>query len=211
MHSLKRSINVPAALLLAVLCSVLAYQVFAQGQSGGGNCHCVVSVDLPAVLEGLNERAEAELKLKAMKEERITEDAKKQEDLKKKQSDLDALPEGDARRDKLSEDLMLAALEYQNWRAFTAEQLDIEKSLMFRDLDHSVMKAIDELADANGYDIVIMNDSSQQLGVNPEANVPREVQVTQQMTARRTLHVNPDADITQELVQRMNNAHNAGG
>ncbi len=212
MHSITRTLNVPSALLLLVLVSVIAFQVGAQRQPGAASCTCVVSVDLPAVLDGLNERAQAELKLKAMRDERIAEDTRKQDDLKALQEQLEAIPPTEKkRRQEMQEDLTLAALEYNAWRAFSNEQLDIEKSLMFRELDRSVARALQELSAANGYDIVLMNDSAQKLGVNPEANMPREMQVRQQMTGRRALYVSPAADITQELVQRMNNAYNAGG
>ena len=62
-----------------------------------------------------------------------------------------------------------------------------------------------------GYDFVLMDDTSAELAVNPESKVAREIQVKQQMTARRSLYVNPAMDITDQLIQRMNNAFNAGG
>lgn len=170
----------------------------------------VVTVNLPMVLEKLDERVRAELRLKSMAEEMQSEDEEWQERIKAKQAALNDVPEADlAKRQKLGEELALMVLEFEAWRRFATESVDIEKSLLLRDLDYSVKRAIKELAEANGYDIVMMDDTGQQLAVNPESQIPRELQVKQQMVARRLLYVNPAVDITDQLIERMNNAFNA--
>jgi Skp family chaperone for outer membrane proteins len=170
----------------------------------------VVSVNLPAVLEKLDERVRAELRLKSMAEEMQSEDTEWQEKIKASQAALTDVPEADlAQRQKLGEALALQVLEFEAWRRFATESIDIEKSLLLRDLDNSVKRAISELAAANGYDIVVMDDTGQELAVNPDSQVPRELQVKQQMVARRLLYVNPSVDITDQLIERMNNAFNA--
>jgi len=170
----------------------------------------VVGVNLPAVLEKLDERVRAELSLRSMAEKMQSEDTEWQEKIKARQAALNDVPEADLpRRQKLGEELALMVLEFEAWRRFATESIDIEKSLLLRDLDNSVRKAIRRLAEANGYDIVVMDDTGQQLTVNPESKVPRELQVKQQMVARRLLYVNPAVDITDQLIERMNNAFNA--
>jgi hypothetical protein len=48
------------------------------------------------------------------------------------------------------------------------------------------------------------------VGVNPESRASRESQVTQQLFSRRVLYADPVVDITDELVERMNNAYKSG-
>lgn len=211
MSSIKWNSSASGVLLVLVLSGIVAYRVLAQ-VGGGDGCACVVSVNLPAVLEGLAERGEAEAELRTMADEMIAEDSERKqviEDLRKQFTDI---PEADreARAD-LGDRLTLEVLEYQGWRAYSAERLDIEKSLQLRELDRRVRRAIDDLAMLKGYDFVLMDDTSAELSVNPESKLAREVQVKQQMTARRSLYVNPAMDITDQLIQRMNNAFNAGG
>ena len=52
MSSIKRNLSASGVLLVLVLSGTVAYRVFAQA-AGGDGCACVVSVNLPAVLEGL--------------------------------------------------------------------------------------------------------------------------------------------------------------
>ncbi len=108
------------------------------------------------------------------------------------------------------EKIAMALLQYEGWKRFAVEQLDIEQSLLFRDLDRAINKAIKELCEIEGYDLVLMNDAAKELAINPESQMSRVAQVRQQMTSRRVLYVGPKTDITDELTIRMNNAFKAG-
>ncbi len=140
------------------------------------------------------------------------EDSERKQAIGDLQGQMADIPETDleARAD-VGERLALEVLEYQGWRAYAAQRLDIEKSLQLRDLDRKVRKAIKDLATLRGYDFVLKDDTSAELAVNPESKLAREIQIKQQMTARRSLYANPALDITDQLIQRMNNAFNAGG
>jgi Skp family chaperone for outer membrane proteins len=171
----------------------------------------VVTINIPSVLEKLDQRERAEMDLQEMAARMQSEDEAKQSDIKDLQARLSEIPDTNlAQRQSLGEELALKVLEFEAWRQFATEQLDIEKSLMLRDLDRSIRAAIEELALANGYDIVVMDDTGQELTVAPDSNMPRELQVKQQMVSRRVLYKNPAVDVTDALISRMNNAFNAG-
>ena len=104
----------------------------------------------------------------------------------------------------------MVALETQAWRMFATEQVDIEASLRLRDLDRSIKSAVTQLAEINGYDIVLVDDSGRELSIDAQSKASREIQVKAQMNARRLLYTNPEVDVTDELIERMNNAFNAG-
>lgn len=209
----KRSLTVPVALLVLGMAGFLTYQVTGQRSGGAGTgCACVVSVNLPAVIDGLNQRAEAVLQLEDLRSRTLAEDEERKTRITQLREQLLEIPEADLdRREEAGEELARVALDYQAWRQFAMEQLDIEKSLMWRELDRVVTEAVAELAEISGYHLVLMDDSGQELGVNPESKISRELQVQQQMTSRRLLYVAPVADVTDELIERMNNAFNAGG
>ena len=46
--------------------------------------------------------------------------------------------------------------------------------------------------------------------MNAEAQMPRELQIRQQIMSRAPLYTSDAADITDELIERMNNAYDAG-
>jgi Skp family chaperone for outer membrane proteins len=210
MKSMKRKLGVPFGLLCLGLSVIIACQV---GASRGATATptTVVTIDLPMVFEGLDQRAALETDLAAMRESMRAEETRRQTELDEMQAQWEDIPETDlAARQRMNEEVTLKALEFNAWRAFASEQLDIEKSILLRDLDRNVQAAIKELSELNGYDLVINDDSGQPLAVDSQAKVPREIQVRQQMLARRLLYVNPSVDITDELVERMNNAFAAG-
>ena len=186
---------------------LIAYQVYAV--AGPQRATAVVTVDLQRVLDGLNQRAKAQVELDAMREETIAEDEQQQAMLKRLKEELDAAPE--AEKDAKREEMAMRALEYNAWRAFALERIDIEKSIMLRNLYRSINTSIDKLATANGYDIVLSNDSDAELMINSEAQLPREMQIRQQILGKKVLYRSDLVDITDELIERMNNAFNVGG
>ena len=90
-----------------------------------------------------------------------------------------------------------------------ADELDIEQSVVFQDIYQNIQKAITDLAVAEGYDLVLIDDSHDEVGFNPQSQTPRFVQLRQQYASRRIMYANPAIDITNDVIARMNNAFNA--
>ncbi len=211
MHSIKRNMNSSGLLLVLVLGAIVTYKAIGQGR-GAAMPSRVATVNLGLVLEGLEQRASAETDLEQMKAKIRAEDEQWTANLQDLKAQLDEMPAANApARSALEEKTALLALEYQEWRRFKAERVDLEKSLLWRDLFISVQNGARELCEIEGYDIVMVDDSQQELMVNPEAQISREGQVTQQMTSRRILYAGSAIDITDELIKRMNNEFAAGG
>ena len=61
------------------------------------------------------------------------------------------------------------------------------------------------MAVESGYDIVFVDDSVVEMVTGTE------VEVRRQISARRMLYANPEIDLTEELVTRMNEAFRTGG
>ena len=207
MQAIKRCVTVPGLLLVLVLAALVVYQ--AVGERGAfARPTTVVTVDLAAVLDGLKQRAAAAAELDQMKAAIEAEDDRWQQILTELQTRLDEAPESE--KPALRAEIARKALEYQAWGRAELEWMDREKSLRWRDLDRSIRDAIAEMARLEGYDIVLTDDSGAELGVNPNASASVEAQVKQQLNARRLLYVNPEVDVTDELIKRMNNAYSAG-
>jgi len=167
----------------------------------------VVSIDYPTVLEKLKQRAEAETELQRVGEQMLAEEKQRQDAITAKRDELEDVPTANAmERQRIVEEMALMALELNAWRAYVTEQIDIDKSVMLRDLDRTITRAISDMAAVNGYDIVLSSDAAMQLAINPGANVSREIQVQQQMRSRRVLFAGNIVDVTDDLIARMNNA-----
>ena len=86
----------------------------------------------------------------------------------------------------------------------------MDKYVLYESLYRSISEAIKLMAESEGYDIVIVDDSAAGFSLNPNSRASRESQILQQIAARRVMYTNPITDITQDLIVRMNNVHNAG-
>lgn len=186
-------------------------------QQAGAKPATIATVRLSVVMEKLDQRAEAEANLNAMGQAVRSDDAKKKEELTKMQTDLDGMrkaandgpapPEAIA----LQEQLALKTLQYQAWSRFTLDKVDIEKALNWQDLYRNIKTAAAQMASANGYDLVLVDDSQGEITTTSDSRTPRATQVMTQIIGRRLLYSNPTLDITDDLITRMNNAHKAAG
>jgi Skp family chaperone for outer membrane proteins len=109
----------------------------------------------------------------------------------------------------LAEELEQKKLAMISYQRFARSQVDIERSLILRDLHREIQDAVSDIAKANGYDLVLINDSGMQITVNPESNLSREQQVREQVRAQRVFFADSGIDITDQVVTQMNLGWNA--
>ena len=101
-------------------------------------------------------------------------------------------------------------VQFQHFMQYRKDKLDLDKALIFQQIYRNIHDAVQVMADAEGYDLVMVDDSSALFSMNRQLRVSLENQVKQQITSRRVIHANPAIDITKDLIVRMNNAHDAG-
>jgi len=162
----------------------------------------VVTFDIQKVIGDLTERADAETKLRNLIMGIEEESKSKFNAVAKLEEELDAT--ADADRPIINEELdrlKLEALSYQN---FAASRVDIERSLMYRDLYQKIQTAIAEISEQNGYDLVLINDVNRNIMINPKEEVSREFQVREQLEVKRIVYSSNQIDITEQIVSHMN-------
>ncbi len=169
----------------------------------------VAKVNLGKALSGLEQRADAEAGLKALADTIIAERKQQEDDVKRMQAELEGMGDTEQRQ-KREEELALAVLKYEGRRQFQAEKLDLERALLLQDIYRDMTEAIRELAETEGYDLIVVDDSEGEMGWSNESKISREVQVLQQIRGRRVLYGSPAIDVTDNLIARMNNAYRAG-
>lgn len=162
----------------------------------------VVTFDIEQVISDLTERADSETKLHKLIMD-IEETAKAKFDaVAKLEEELDAT--SDADRPIVSEELDKLKLEALSYQRFASAQVDIERSLMYRDLYQKIQTSVQAIAEQNGYDLVLINDVQREILVNPKANVSREFQVREQLQVKRIVFSSSQIDITEQIVSHMN-------
>lgn len=166
----------------------------------------IAVVDIKKVLSGLDEQKDK----KAEFERRI---AQHRDGLKK----LDEERTADETRIKAmaAGPAKTAALQAYREKYFRAgvdrefnERLMAEDEVnMLRDLYLKIDEAAEALAKKNGYQLVLTSDEGMQIPGAPQANID---QLSQSINLKRMLYVDPTLNITDELIQYMNNLHQAG-
>lgn len=164
----------------------------------------VAVVDLVAVLEGLNERADLERNLERELETRRQQIQDVNTQIETVQADLETLAAGsDERREKARELFELQAIGEARARAIN-QIVSIEKGAVFRELYEKIEEAIAELSQRDGYDAVFLNDATFPIPTNAS-----DIDVERAILSRSVLYAHPSVDITDSLVAFMNNQYAA--
>lgn len=225
MKRIKPTLNVPVVLAALTLSGLAPVGCAAPGGSAGlitspgalegpaprpSQATTIATVDLTAVLEGLTQRADADLTLRQMAEESRTESDRRAGEIEALRAQFrdTVVP---ATRQDLEERLALAAIEYGAWVRLTNQKTDVEQSLVLQDLYRAIKVAAAEMALAEGYDLVIVDDSVRQLRLSLDSPLSREEQIRHQIGSRRLLFADPELNVTDDLIARMNRAYQASG
>ena len=167
------------------------------------------SVSLPRVVDKLQERQDFEMQVEAMKRQFQEEAQARAKKLESGLKEVEAMPDTPERQAK-AEPLILEQLQMEQWANGKMSELDYEKSLMWRSIYRNLRSEAAKLAEAEGYDYIIIDDGTDDITTSREAKVPQEAQVVDQLQRRRVLYASPAHDLTDKLIVRMNNARAAG-
>ena len=92
-------------------------------------------------------------------------------------------------------------------RGVAQRRFDGRNGDMLVELHKAVVEAARQFAEANGYDLILLNDSAIQYG---EAMSPTDLQA-EVVARRRMIYSRPAMDVTDQLIVQMNNAWAARG
>ena len=165
----------------------------------------VAVIDLERVFAELDELSSAQVDLNNRGQDMTKLNEEKLSQLKMLEDNLSAFAAGTPAMATAEEELLTATIEYETWVKVQERLVDREKALVLEKVYNSVKQAVASMAEQEGYDLVLLNDSIKPLMRGPEQAVQ------QQISARRILYANNTIDVTEELITRMNNMFNAGG
>ncbi len=162
----------------------------------------VVTFNIEKVVADLTEKADSEARLRALVTKIEDERGKRLGAIEELKSSIGSA--SDADRAAIAEQLELQTLEAVSYQRFAAMQIDNERSLMLRDIYNKIRTSVSTLAQENGYDIVLISDVQREIVVNPQSEIPREVQVLERIGLQRAMYTSSQNDITEQIVAHMN-------
>jgi Skp family chaperone for outer membrane proteins len=199
---MRNRINWPVLVLLTVIAGMVGYSTSAQKSPAPAAPSIVATVNIEAVFRGLTERSTADATLTQLAEELDARGMRDREQIELLKQDLDLYsPESKQYQDTATK---VAQMGYrlQAYREFAVRKLEVEKTRTLRALYAKIKSSIGELSRRQGYDVVFVNDTVVELPTDVT-----EAETWRQISARRMLYTNPQLDITQQILEYMNDAY----
>ena len=203
MSVLKKELALPLGFALAAALILVGHDAFGRKASFAPASH-VATIDLAKVFERINVNKSWEVELMGLAERLQSELNGRQEAIGRKLEDAQkATSEPEAQ--KIRDSAALMKLETDEWAKLKQLELDRERALMWKAMYKAIRDQTNALAMADGWDIVLVNDSLGELNLSNDVNVSREQQILTQILNRRLLYASELTDISEQLIVRINN------
>jgi len=203
MSVLKKELALPLGFALAAALILVGHDAFGRKASFAPASH-VATIDLAKVFERINVNKSWEVELMGLAERLQSELNGRQEAIGRKLEDAQkATSEPEAQ--KIRDSAALMKLETDEWAKLKQLEMDRERALMWKAMYKAIRDQTNALAMADGWDIVLVNDSLGELNLSNDVNVSREQQILTQILNRRLLYASELTDISEQLIVRINN------
>lgn len=162
----------------------------------------VAVVNIEDVVASLTEKQQLDAEMKTKRDSLAAEQQTRQKQIEKLEFDLNALRVGTPAYEAKQEQLQRAVLELQVWIRFEQQKVGRELGLQTERLYKKILTACQNVGKDNGYDLVLFEES--EVDINNTEN-PQQLQMLIQL--RKVLYANPQIDLTDQIIQRMNNEY----
>ncbi len=189
----------------AAMVMTLAAYVALQGQNTAAKPVTLAVVDVQKIFSTIKEKSEMEAEITRQTEQVQKEEQDRKQKLNDLQQDLSVLaPESDAFK-QTQEKLEKQAIEFQTWKQFTAQKLEREKTIRIEQLYLKVVDAVGRKAQRDGFDVVLFKDETEKLRGQNQQQLAAIIQT------RKVLYAAPQLDVTDQLIQMLDNEYNNRG
>jgi len=195
---LRSRLSLTAVACCAMVCgTVLLAPVVQASRQDGSAAAVVATIDLERVIESLDSMTSANEELARTAELYQTEIEQRRESLELLQEEIDLLV-GTQRDQKLAEAEVLAD-DLRVYTRFAELKLEEQRVVVLRRIYEDVREAAARLSQANGWDLVLVNDALVDL-----PPVTGQQELMRQISARRVIYGDTRIDVTDALIQKMN-------
>ncbi|MEC8818840.1 MAG: hypothetical protein VXX30_07105 [Planctomycetota bacterium] len=206
MTKLRREIVLPAAFLIAAVAALVGHEATAKRPEMAPASH-VATVDLSRLFDRIEINSSWEIQLSTMTDSLNSEATARQDALARKIETAEATDDEEGKQALLDE-AALMKLELDEWAKLKQVEVDRERALMWKSMYRAIREQATALAVADGWDIILVNDSLGELQMSEQVSASREQQVLTQILNRRMLYASETTDITEQLIVRINNLKN---
>lgn len=168
------------------------------------NPTAVAMVNVEKVFDRLDESADWQIQIRQLGSSVQEEARARSADVERMRKELEPMPEGPDRQ-RLLDEIALKQLRLEEWGRLKQLEIDREKSLMWQKMYRAVREEARKVAESEGYQLVLVDDSGVEIRTSRDVNAPLEMQAQQQIASLRVLYAASAIDITEKVVVRINN------
>ena len=164
----------------------------------------VRTINLPAVLESLDERGDAEILLQGTRNDILERDEERQAQINAIKADVEEAGDG-GRSEELLDTLEMKILQRNLWMQFVQREMALERALLLEDLYRKIHTEVKVMSsEPGGFELVLTNDAGVDFIYNEKSQLTQEQQLMQQIGSKRIFFASSNEDLTSELIVRMN-------
>jgi Skp family chaperone for outer membrane proteins len=199
-------LTLPCAALVAWLGSeVLSLRSTVEATMAvAANPTAVAMVNVEKVFDRLDESADWQIQIRQLASSVQEEGRARAADVERLRKELEPMAESPERQ-RLLDEIALKQLRLEEWGRLKQLEIDRERSLMWQKMYRAVREEARRVAESEGYQLVLVDDSGVEIRTSREINAPLEIQAQQQIASLRVLYATNAIDITEKVVVRINN------
>ncbi len=189
---------------LMVMIAAVAVIVFAAAHAQNAmrsQPTAVAVVNWERISTELKEKQAIEADIQSTIEKFNEQQEKRKDDIEGLKADLDLYQPDNPNFSKTQQELEKKVIEYRAWSEYQQKKLNDERIIQIENLYRRIVDAASRVASDNGYDIVLQKESE------PVFKDVNAQQVLQQIAMRKVLWANDSIDLTDQVIQRMNNEY----
>ena len=168
----------------------------------------VAVVNVSRIFDEIDERSEWDIRIETIRSSIQTEAAGRKAAMERRLAESESAPGADDRQ-RIRDEVALMQLRFEQWASVKSGEIDREESLKWRSIYRSMKQEAARVAEAEGFAIVMVDDSIGDIQTTSGNQTPLQQQVVEQIMDRRVLFARETIDISDQVIVRMNNAANA--
>ncbi len=166
----------------------------------------IATVDLTRLWAQLDEQNALDQEIQTLERDLLEKLQLRKDAVVALQADLDPLEPGSPRFLERSRELLLAKKDAQAFAEYSMSTLDLQLALNLQKMYWKTNDAVKKLANSR-FQLILYSDVLTAFRFTESSRLSRAAQVRQQIASRTMLHAERSLDLTDELIQRMNNAY----
>lgn len=188
---------------LTFLIGAGAFTAAALAQKGGGGATGrVATVDVVYAFNEFQRQKDLTEEMRAKRESLEAENASRRQRIDSLQATINAMDPTDPTYGEKTKQLLREQIEFKNWFDIVQADMQREIGIWTARIYQELIEAVGEVAESEGYDLVMYRDEFQLGGIDPDA-------IREQIRTRAVIYARQATDITTKALDKLNTKYRA--